>query len=256
MKKLAARTQSRWRRQILRVALLLAVVTAALAHAQAPAPQSFEVASVKRGRTGDGYTALSPWDSPRFSATNVSLEFLLQLAYDVDDDLITGKPDWLGSELYSVEAKPEGEANLSLDQLRPLLRQLLLDRFHLAVHREKKEIPGYALLVGKGGPKLQAAPASAGPNYILLGSIRTTGAPLTTFTKMLASPLGEPTIDRTGITGNYTIRLDYAQEGDPNSTLPSIFTAVQEQLGLKLERQKIPVELLVIDHVDKEPVAN
>jgi uncharacterized protein (TIGR03435 family) len=257
MKARAAHAQSIRLNRFLGISLLLVAATVSSARAQIAASPSFEVASVRHVTIGNGITSISPTGSSRFIATNASLELLLQIAFGVDDRQILGKPGWLGSEFYTIEAKPEGDVSLSYEQLKPLLQQLLIERFHLAVHHETKEFSGYALEIAKGGAKLEPAKESvSGPNYINSGSILMTGTTLRTFASMLGSPLQQPTVDRTGLTGNYTIHLSFAPEGDPNSTLPSIFTAVQEQLGLKLERQKIPVELLVIDHIDKEPVAN
>jgi len=219
--------------------------------------QSFEVASVKLvPRDAAGLTSISPPGSVRFTATNASLDVLISLAFGVDSDRISGMPGWLDSEHYNVNAKPEGDKGLSYEQLRPLLQQLLAQRFHLAVHRETRDVQGYALVVAKNGPKLQAGKGSSPHAYILPNGLQAQNMSIATLAGMLARPAGRPVADQTGIQGNYDITLKYAPEGTAESSLPSVFTAVQEQLGLKLVPQKVPVEIVVIDHVERVPTEN
>jgi uncharacterized protein (TIGR03435 family) len=193
------------------------------------------------------------------------MALLIAMAFGVDSNKIEGKASWLDSESYDVVAKPAGDRVLSNAELRPLLQHLLQERFQLATHWEKKESSGYALVVAKGGAKLQpgqtgktAKTAKDGPAtaFIMQDGLVGPSLSMQTFAGMLSSPLKQPVVDRTGITGNYDIRLRFAPEGSTDSSLPSIFTAVQEQLGLKLEQQKVPIEILVIDHVEKVPTAN
>ena len=184
---------------------------------------------------------------------------LVELAYGVNGNQISASPSWFDSDLYDVAAKPEGDVGLTYEQMRPLLQQLLKQRFQLAVHREKKDVPGYVLVVAKSGPKLQAGKQSSAGFYILQDGLRGPSMSMAVLAGMLASPLGRPVIDKTGLTGNYDIKLSYATtaaDGSSDSTLPSIFTAVQEQLGLKLEGQKVPVDFVVIDHAEKVPADN
>jgi uncharacterized protein (TIGR03435 family) len=137
------------------------------------------------------------------------------------------------------------------------LRQLLEQRFKLAVHREPKEVPGYALVAAKGGPKLHpGAGASASGGIIYPGGIRGPKWTMASFAAALSSPVGRPVIDQTGIQGDYEIEVAYARDGDTDSPLPSVFTALQEQLGLKLEPRRVPIEILVIDHAEKVPAEN
>jgi uncharacterized protein (TIGR03435 family) len=223
-------------------------------HAQTPI--TFEVASVRLSPPGGtGLSSFNYLGTTRFTATNVSLTLLLQLAFGVDDYQFQQKPSWSDSTLYDVSAKPEGETALTYEQLKPLLQQLLEQRFHLKVHHETKYVKGYVLVVAKGGPKLQAS-KGGGSRYITPQGLRGPNISLKTFASMLMHPAGRPVIDQTGIQGNYDINLDYSSNETTDSSLPSVFTALTEQLGLKLENQQVPVDMLVIDHVDKEPTEN
>ena len=141
--------------------------------------------------------------------------------------------------------------------MAPLLQHLLQQRFHLAAHWESRTVPGYELVVAKGGAKLQPAKEGVHPyGQILPDGIQASGYGLDSLAAILHSPTGRPVVNKTGITGTYDIKLDYAPRNDPNSTLPDLFTAIQEQLGLKLVSQKVPAQILVIDHVDQTPTEN
>ncbi len=223
----------------------------------AAAQPSFEVASVRVTPPDKvGYTSISPSGAGTFTATNVTLEVLIGLAYEMSGNLISGKQSWLSSERYDVSAKPEGDQGLSYEQLRPMLQKLLEDRFKLKVHREVKDSSGYALVVAKDGPKLQATKGDPARLMNLKNGLRANNIPLATFAAMLALPTGREVVNKTGLQGNFDFKLDYAPEGVTDSPLPSIFTALQEQLGLKLTPQKVPVETLVIDHVERTPTEN
>jgi uncharacterized protein (TIGR03435 family) len=222
-----------------------------------PARPTFEVASVRLGTPGSPSSFSAP-GAAQFTATNISLAVLISMAYGLDGDYqFAGKPGWLDSQTYDVFAKPEaGQPPLSYQQFKPLLQELLQQRFHLAVHRETRDLPGYALTVAKGGPKLQPGSGATEQIYILPNGIRGQALPLPLFAALLSRPVGRPVADRTNIQGNYNIRLEYAPTTATDSELPSIFTALQEQLGLRLEPQKVPVEMLIIDHADRIPTEN
>jgi uncharacterized protein (TIGR03435 family) len=112
-------------------------------------------------------------------------------------------------------------------------------------------------MVAKGGPKLQARQRDTpGPGSIMSDGLRAQGWTMSLFTAILANPVRQPVIDKTGITGRFDIKLSFAPEGAADSALPSVFTAVQEQMGLRLEAQKVPVEMVVIDHIEKVPTEN
>ena len=252
---------------------LLLVIAAALssfpAHSQTPptpSPQSqFEVASIRMAapyteeevRSGAANNPWSTFPTNRFTAQRLTLKLLVGLAYGVDQQYIQGDPDWLNSQHYSIEAKVEGNKELTYDQIKPLLQHLLEQRFHLTTHRVTKLTSGYALIVARGGPKLTPGKEGITPHaYIVPNGVQAQGMDMAHFVPILSHPVGYPVVDKTGITGNYDIKLSYAPANDPNSNLPDLFTALQEQLGLKLESQKVLVEILVIDHVDRIPTEN
>jgi uncharacterized protein (TIGR03435 family) len=223
----------------------------------AVAQPSFEVASVRLTPPDRiGFTHTSESGAATFTATNVTLELLIAIAFRVETNRILAKQSWIESEHYDVSAKAEGGQGISDEQLKPLLRQLLADRFKLSVHREPKEVQGYSLQAAKGGPKLEASKGSQSRGAILRGGLRGYDMALDNFASMLSTPLGRPVINETGIDGKFDISLDYAIEGAADSTLPSIFTALQERLGLKLVPQKVRIETLVIDHAERVPAEN
>jgi uncharacterized protein (TIGR03435 family) len=217
---------------------------------------SFEVASIRPSPPDDnGNTSVSNLSIPGFKATRVTPRFLAMLTYGIRMNHILGGPNWFDSQLYDINAKSEGDRVLTLQERRVLLQQLLKDRFHLVVHRETEDLPGYVLVVAKGAPKLQVSHTS-GLGYILPDGLQFPGSSLKEFASILENVTGRPVIDKTGITGTFSIKLKYAPMDDPDSPLPSVFTALQDQLGLKLIPQKVPVEELVIDHIDKAPTEN
>lgn len=224
----------------------------------------FEVASVRLMVDRDKLPMqqrlyhMSPPGAGEFTVRNATLEFLIGWAFSVGGytQPISGKPDWMRSTYYEIAAKPEGNAGLSYAQLRPLMQQLLQERFHLAYHRAMGNAKGYALVVAKGGAKLTPANGSSDHAYMMAGRLDAAGASTDLIAGLLAYALDQPVVDRTGLKGKYDFKLNYAPMEAADSTLPSIFTAAEEQLGLKLEKQMVPVEMFVIDHVDRAPAEN
>jgi uncharacterized protein (TIGR03435 family) len=234
---------------------LILLVLAGLLCAQAPAPERFEVASIKTIPPDSCCFSMNPWGGGTFTARNISMSVLVEMAFGVTDKQISNI-DSLGRELYEVSAKPENGGALTYQRAQPMLKALLEERFKLTAHRETKDVQGYVLTVAKGGPKLKPAAAAPGQTMILRGRLIGPNATITQFISFLAHPLDKPIVDKTNLTGSYNIDLKFAPEGDTASTQPSIFTAIQEQLGLKLESQKVPFETLVIDHFDHIPTQN
>jgi uncharacterized protein (TIGR03435 family) len=230
-------------------AILFALVAAA--PAQQPSPRvEFEVISVKLGDPND--PSSSGRSTPGgMEMRNTTLNTLVRSAYGLNEFQLAGGPKWAGSTKFNVVAKmPTGATR---DQMPLMLQAMLADRFKLEFHRETRTLQEYALVVVKGGSKLQEAAeedrgrggTSQGPRQIKARS-----ATLSDLARMLISAVGAPVLDRTGITGQYTIALQFAtlMGGTPaDENLPDIFAAVQ-QLGLKLEPIKGPVEVVVIDH--------
>lgn len=148
-----------------------------------------------------------------------------------------------------MRAKPESPA--SEDQLKLMLQTLLADRFRLVLHRETKQLPVYELIVAKGGPKLKESAEDASTFlHTDAKSITAAKVAMPMFVKLLSQQMGRSVLDKTGLSENYDFKLEWTPD-EANGDGPSIFTAIQEQLGLKLEPSKGPVEVLVIDHAEK-----
>jgi uncharacterized protein (TIGR03435 family) len=225
------------------------------------APLAFEVASVRPAPpTADPST--SHWSPPgtgRFTATHVSLALLLQLAYGINPAQIVNKPAWLETDLYDIDARPEDGIHLTRDQLKPCLQDLLRQRFHLVAHMETRPGRGYALLAAKGGPHLIPTKAARFPGFRIHvggGEMRGDNWSIPQLAKYLASVAGFPVVDRTDITGNYDIAFNYNPQPDADSPLPPLEVALKDAIGLLLKPQTIPVEVLVVDSIDKTPTAN
>jgi uncharacterized protein (TIGR03435 family) len=228
--------------------------------AQAPAPAEFEVASVKltqHGRTVDGssHSTVGNTDQGSFSASNASLQMLLGWAYDVKDYQISG-PDWLKSDDARYDISAKAPAGASSRQMPEMLKALLAERFKVALHRETRTLPIYALVTAKGGPKLHEAPADGHSSTNSRGGhITAQHVSMVDLGDSLSRQLGRAVIDQTGLKGAFDFTLEYAAD-DADTSRPSIFTALQEQLGLRLEATKGPVEVLVIDRAERVPTEN
>ncbi len=237
------------------VALSIAMATLTLA--QTPGTEKraeFEVASVKPSATEDGSFTVDYRPGGRFSARNATVKVLLQDSYALQDYQISGGPGWFTSAGFDIQARAAADAGeLSSEQVRQMLQALLADRFHLAVHRETRQLPVYDLVVGKTGPRLQAA--SVGPSKTMLGQLIAKKMNMTTLASILSFDVKRPVRDETALKGEFAFTLEWTPglgESDAGaSSRPSLFTAVQEQLGLKLESAKGPVEVVVIDRLEK-----
>ena len=224
----------------------------------------FEVASIKPSDP-NGLSAPLDISPNKFGARGVPLNVLIQWAYDVRDFQLTGGPDWLTSARFDVQAKTEKP--ISQGQMRRMLQELLADRCHLQLHRDTKEFSGYELTVAKNGSKLKPAAENAGRNNIQIrlgGILDGRAAPMATLAGALTILVERPVLDKTGLDGNYDFKLEYdpstvfsreaALGTPPVASAPgagSIFTALQEQLGLRLDSRKGPLETLVIDRLEK-----
>jgi bla regulator protein blaR1 len=233
-------------------------------------PTKFEVASIKRNAGNDKRRMFQVQPGGRLNATGFTVKMLIAQAYNVQEFQISGGPGWIASDPFDIVAKAEdgGPDRLSMEQLRPMLQALLEERFQLKIRREAKEMPVYSLVVGKNGPKLEASTSERGPMVRMgRGQLIGTKAPMSQLAGTLSRMVGRPIIDKTGLKGEYDFKLEWTPEpgqGDapfemkPKEALPpvdsngpSLFTAIQEQLGLRLESQKAPGEVIVIDRVEK-----
>ena len=234
----------------------VAVVLAMAAHAQQPpaARVEFEVVSVKPGDPAD--PASSARTTPGgMQMRNTTLKNLVRSAYRLNEYQLEGGPKWIDSARFNIDAKLP--AGVPRDQMPLMMQALLADRFQLEFHRVTKTLPEYALVVVKGGPKLQVASGDD------LNSVRSSqgdrqikgwGMPMSSLANMLIGAVGAPVLDQTGLDGKYNFILEFAPlSGTPreDEMLPTIFAVLQEKLGLKLEAIKGPVEVLVIDRAEK-----
>ncbi len=192
----------------------------------------------------------------RLVYTHVSLVDLIVRAYGVERQQIAGPP-WLDDARFDINARIPREAGG--DQVAQMLQGLLAERFLLKLHRQTKEVPVYALGVTKIGPKLEKAESESGL-HSSLGNVRAQANGTVTMASLaafLSGRLDRPVLDRTGLSGPYAITLDWAPDALENASAgPSIFTALQEQLGLKLTATKGPADILVIESVEKAPTEN
>lgn len=279
-------------------AMMMSVVllVAAYGFAQSDAKRAFDVASIKRNSSGVLYHRLRALPGGHLSGENATVMMVIQNAYSVQMYQVVGGPDWINSEGYDIDAKPE--TPVERDKVWLMAQTLLADRFHLTLHRDTRELPVFVLSVTKSGVKSQppkagsvpCAPAGTNtpgpmPGPIPCGMIRVsmgpqgvqlTGSkvPMPEFVRILAGVMGRPVIDKTGYTGEIEVHVNFLPDestlgmprgngpmgGPPpdnaaDSNIPSIFAAVQEQVGVKLDSSKGPVEVLVIDRVER-PTAN
>jgi uncharacterized protein (TIGR03435 family) len=247
----------------------------------------FDVVSVKPNTSESGMIRVMGRPDGYF-ANNVSLKMLIQGAYGIREDLISGAPSWTDSARFDIDAKVAGSdvealKKLTPEQRRLMLQPLLADRFKLKVHTETKELPVYELVLAKGGSKLkEATPGDTyangikGPDGVGRGGMMRVGrgqltaqaVPMSNLANMLSTQLHRTVLDKTGLTGKYDLELNWTPDpgAEPmfkgpdsgqhssdtaqDSSGPTIFTALQEQLGLKLQSARGPVETIVIDHVE------
>ncbi len=233
------------------VALLTVAVVAA-------AGAQFEVVSIKPSATADLSTTFYSPAGDRFQVDAATAKSLIAYAYNVREFQISGAPAWADSDRFDVLAKAGDalpEDGLNWDNMRSMVQSLLAERMDLRVHSEQKEMPVLYLTVAKNGSKLVHSRRPSNPTF--------RGRPNSMFgtnltMDMLCSVLGErlerPVLNRTGLDAQFEIRVQWAAP-DGTETGPSLYTAFEEQLGLKLESGRGLAEVLVIDHVD-HPSAN
>lgn len=238
--------------------LLLAGFSAA---AQSPA---FDVASIKP--SDPAIPIAMKVSGYHLATTSTSLEFLIGWAYDINTDRILNRPSWLDNVRYDIVANAPAEARNVRPQpgqptlLMEMMQRLLVDRFKLALHHEMRELPMYALVPGKTGHKLHLGEDSgARPQnpFSMPGRGHLIGTQVSTamLAKVLSNQLMRTVQDRTGIEGYFDFDLRWEPSDSPVIGA-SLFTALQEQLGLKLEARKGPVEVLIVDHIENAPSAN
>jgi uncharacterized protein (TIGR03435 family) len=223
------------------------------------ASPTFQVATIKPSKPGE--LLRIQIQGRRFATTGSSVVDVLKYAYGVHASQIVDGPAWLGTEKFDLLADPDTESRPSSDEMKRMVQELVADRFHLSFHRAKRELPVYAIVVGKTDPKLTKStrdpngiPAAA---FSPLGKLSVGNATMTDLaTFMQRYVTDRPVVDKTGIPGKYDLNLvwtpdDKATSTDDPNAPPGLFTAIQEQLGLKLEAVKAQVDVLVVDHVEQ-----
>jgi uncharacterized protein (TIGR03435 family) len=231
---------------------------------QAPAP-AFDVATVKMGGPVEANGMININTGKILNGvvtlSNATLSDCLKFAYSLTTDAQLAGPDWINQKVVRFEVTGKAPPETPDDQLRLMLQTLLKERFQIALHTEQREITHYELVIGKSSPKLRESTVGPGEasGTARLDGIRSNRMQMNKLAMLLSRMTRMPVLDKTGLTGFYQFDLRYANEvsGDMDHPAgPSIFTAVQEQLGLKLESKKGPMEVLVIDHAEKVPVEN
>ncbi len=230
----------------------------------ADANPSFEVATIKPSKPGErGKLMLM---RAEFTTVNTTLEDLIKFVYGVQDKQVTGGPKWMESDKFDIAAKPDTPGLPDPEQLKSMVRKLLANRFALKFHQESKTMSAYVLTVAKSGPKMTKSGASfPGLFFQQLGVLTVRGATMQDFADLMQSTvLDRPVVDQTGLQGRWDFLLkwtpDESQFGGMGMKVPPpsnaadapppLFTAIQEQIGLRLEAGKAPVPVLVIDHVE------
>lgn len=219
---------------------------------------TFDVASIKPSNNCTGFY-MSPNGSSYFSVKSASVLLLIGMAYRLGDDQIAKQPNWIETDCYDVLARASGTGPVSSKNLSMMLRSLLEQRFGLQVHREQMEVRGYALVVAKGGPHLIPTKGEVGAQHIGQDGLIIHNGTMGTVAAMLPHVVGSHVVDETGLSGKYDIDLSFlpnASLATTDSSLPTVFTALKEQLGLQLVPQRIPITILKIDHINRSPTSD
>jgi uncharacterized protein (TIGR03435 family) len=238
-----------------RIDLAVAIaLVAGFGHAQTPESLRFEVATVKPASQEEIQAGISGIKTGhgRATGTDVTLKRCIIGSFHIGPNQIVGGPDWLDSDRFHIEAKAEQPTNDDTT-LDAMLRNLLADRFHLAVHREIRTMAALVLEVGKKGLKLEQGDGGEAVTDSGHGQIKIRNESMDDFAERLARMTDLPVVNRTGLSGVFNLKLFWKPDGDhpkPDDP-PSLFTAIQEQLGLRLTAGKAEVPVIVIDHVQK-----
>jgi len=241
-------------------------------HMAADADPAFEVATIKPNNTGATSMQGLNVNGRNFSTQASSLEDLLAFAYNVNKKQIVGAPDWVGNDRFDLAAVPDTEGDPSVDQLRIMVRKLIVERFKLTFHHDKRDLSAFVLTIGKNGQKLIPTQNNTSlPSFGIGGgkgglTMNATSSNMADFTSVLQMLVFDrPVVDQTGLTGRYDIHFFFTPDeslfnghppkipalGEGVEPAPSFFDSLQQTLGLKLEAKKTPVDVLVIDHVEK-----
>ncbi len=223
----------------------------------------FEVASIKPAECSGVTLGIT---SQQIRIANASLSQLISMANGISEERILNKPSWMTSQCHTVlaslgtettEVTEEcGSASLTLKNVKAPLQTLIKDRFGLVAHNDQRMEHGYALVIAAGGTKLHAATDFTSHPVPSATGLKNPSLTMKSLATALSGFVGKPVLDQTGLTGVYDVNLSFSKSDAIESDLPSVFTAVQEQLGLKLVSHDVPTDVLVIDHVERQPTDN
>jgi len=224
---------------------------------------AFDAISIRQNRSGDsaGGGRITPDGGLLFR--NSSIQELIVDAYSTQDGRVRGGPGWVSADKYDIDARTAGP--VAIEETRLMLQSLLVDRFKLRTHWQTEELSGYALVVARGGPRLtlNADPkcgGACGVTQSITGELTARKLPLSELAPRLERILGRPVVDRTGVSGDFDFTLRWAPDTTQfggrgqelsNDQRPSLIAALEEQVGLKLEATKVPVQFLVIDAIER-----
>lgn len=227
----------------------------------ADAKPVFEVVTIKPSSPEHQGKIIAGGNGRHVLMVSTNLNDLVAFAYGVDSKQIIGAPAWSDGSLYDIDGVADVDGFPNVKQMREMFQSLLSDRFKLTFHREKRTLSVFAITVAKGGPKLTKSASAATdptPFYSGNGTLKVTNNSLADIADVMKFFVERPVVDQTGIAGRFDFTLKWepneTQNSDPNAP-PGLFTAIEEQLGLKLEATKAPVDVIVIDHVER-PSAN
>jgi len=243
--------------------LIFAATAAAVLCAQSPA---FEVATVKVNRSGENGASRPDLRNGVLTARNVTMRMILRAAYDLHESRIIG-PDWLDSDRFDLAGK--APAGVPDTEFMPMLQTLLKERFQLAVHRETKEMAVFDMVVAKSGLKIwqfdpaRPVPKPPLPANVTSAMVASNGVfTMPQLATHLTGAAGRPVLDKTGLEGRYGFFLFWTQlsadaaDAAGGSGPPDLFAAVEQQLGLRLQPNREPVEILIVDHAERVPAEN
>jgi uncharacterized protein (TIGR03435 family) len=252
-------------RRLLQIAGMLLAWMAAIAPPNAQAP-SFDVATIKATPPDFNGGMFETMRGRQYTVRNYTARDLLVTAFRLHRSAVFGGPTWIETDKYDIDAVTSGDELPSRDARAVMLRELLRVRFNLAVHLEEREVPLYALVVAKNGPKLKASAAEnksvLAPlvNRVFPNRIVTEGRAITVNQLASLLQIDRPVVDRTGITGMFDFDVEWVPDAQfngrlilpaPDTSKPGLFTALQEQIGLRLEPTRGPGQVLIIDRIER-----
>lgn len=247
----------------IRARLAVCAVAAVLVTASLTAQITFDVASVRENTQPDAPSGLRRSPDGSVRAERMRARFLITIAYGLQPFQLVGTPAWADDTYYDVNAKPAPASSTSREQMSDMLQALLVERFKLTFHRETRLVDGFALVQiqrGTPGRDLKASaldcektPAirACAQGGISGTAFRASGVPMWSLVQQLVAAVNGPVADETGLSGTYDIDLRWSNDASPTDQLPSLFTAIQEQLGLRLERRRVSAEMFVVDRFER-----